>query len=209
MIKGIFFDMDGVLIDAKEWHYESLNRALELFGMQIERQAHLATFDGLPTRRKLQILSKSNGLPQGLGDLLHVLKQDYTLELIYTRCKPVFAHQFAVSRLKRDGYKIAVCSNSIRNTVEAMMKRAGLMEYLDLIISNEDVSKAKPHPEMYLTAMERLGLSAEECLILEDNEYGLQAARDSGAHVMQVSSPTDVVHARIVAEIERLSRVLA
>src|SRR2546422_8444783 len=55
MIKAVLFDMDGVLIDAKEWHYESLNRALDLFGMAIDRDAHLATFDGLPTRRKLEI----------------------------------------------------------------------------------------------------------------------------------------------------------
>jgi beta-phosphoglucomutase len=209
MIRGVFFDMDGVLIDAKEWHYEALNRALELFGMPIDRQAHLATFDGLPTRRKLEILSRSNGLPHGLSELIHALKQDYTMELIYTCCRPVFAHQYALSRLKHEGYEIAVCSNSIRDTVESMMRRAGLIDYIDLIVSNEDVTRSKPDPEMYLTTMERFGLRPEECLILEDNEYGLKAARDSGAHVLQVGSPADVVHGRIVSEIKLISEVPA
>lgn len=209
MIKAVLFDMDGVLIDAKEWHYEALNRALALFGMPIERQAHLATFDGLPTRRKLEILSRSNGLPQGLGTLIHNLKQSYTMELVHTRCRPVFAHQYALSRLKRDGYKIAVCSNSIRDTIESMMQRSGLSDYIDLIVSNEDVTKAKPDPEMYVTTMERFGLLPDECLILEDNEYGLKAARDSGAYVLQVASPADVVHDRIMSEIARVGRIAA
>ena len=56
-IKAVLFDMDGVLIDAKEWHYEALNRALALFGMPISRFEHLTTFDGLPTRKKLEMLS--------------------------------------------------------------------------------------------------------------------------------------------------------
>jgi len=209
MIRAVLFDMDGVLIDAKEWHYEALNRALDLFGMPIDRQAHLTTFDGLPTRRKLEILSRTNGLPKGLHELIHELKQDYTMELIYTRCKPVFAHQYALSRLKHDGYKIAVCSNSIRVTIESMMRRAGLIEYIDLIVSNEDVTRAKPDPEMYVTTMERFGLRPDECLILEDNEYGLKAARDSGAYVMQIGTPADVVYGRIVSEIKRVSEVMA
>ena len=56
-IKAVLFDMDGVLIDAKDWHYEALNKALGLFGMEINRYDHLNTFDGLPTKVKLQMLS--------------------------------------------------------------------------------------------------------------------------------------------------------
>ena len=92
-IKGIFFDMDGVLIDAKDWHYEALNRALYLFGMTISRDEHLSTFDGLPTRDKLNILTKSRGLPQSLHEFLNNLKQKHTVELAYARCKPLFHHQ--------------------------------------------------------------------------------------------------------------------
>src|SRR5882762_2602700 len=99
MIRGVIFDMDGVLIEAKDWHYEALNRALGLFGMAIDRDAHLATFDGLPTRRKLEILSKTRGLPRRLQRFVNDLKQSYTMEITYSRCRPVFHHQFALSRL--------------------------------------------------------------------------------------------------------------
>ncbi len=205
MIKAILFDMDGVLIDARDWHYEALNRALEKFGMAIERNAHLATYDGLPTRRKLEMLSRTKGLPVGLHGFLNDLKQAYTLEIAYARCKPTFAHQNALSRLKADGYRQAVCSNSIRNTVELMMNLARLAPHLDLVLSNEDVTRSKPDPEVYLTAMTAFGVTPEECLILEDNDHGIAAARASGGHVMVVGEPSDVTLEAIrtrIAEID-------
>jgi beta-phosphoglucomutase len=197
MIKGIFFDMDGVLVDAKEWHYESLNRALDLFGLAIDRDAHLATFDGLPTRKKLEILSRSRRLPKKLHSFLNKLKQSYTIELTYAHCRPTFHHQFALARLKQEGLRIAVCSNSIRATVELMMELTSLSQYLDVMMSNEDVTHSKPHPEIYLAAMERCGLTPQQVVILEDNDHGIEAARASGAYVMVVGSPADVTYGRI------------
>jgi HAD superfamily hydrolase (TIGR01509 family) len=203
VITSILFDMDGVLIDAKDWHYEALNRALALFGLTIDRQAHLSTFDGLPTRKKLQILSQTQGLPTGLHELINTLKQDYTLELVYARCRPVFGHQDALRRLKADGYRLAVCSNSVRASVETMMKLSALEPYLDLLVSNEDVTQPKPHPEMYLTAMQKLGADPGQCLIVEDNDHGIQAARASGGHLMIAASVDDVAYDKVKAAIAR------
>ena len=70
--------MDGVLIDAKEWHYEALNKALALFGYQISRYEHLVTYDGLPTRKKLEMLSMEQGLPVQLHSFINEMKQLYT-----------------------------------------------------------------------------------------------------------------------------------
>ena len=100
MIKAVIFDMDGVLIDAKDWHYNALNKALNLFGMQINRYDHLVTFDGLPTRDKLEMLSLENNFPRGLHNFVNSLKQQYTMEIVYSKCKPTFYHQFALSTLK-------------------------------------------------------------------------------------------------------------
>lgn len=204
MIKAILFDMDGVLIEAKDWHYEALNKALELFGYTISRESHLSTFDGLPTRCKLEMLTKARNLPSGLHEFINSLKQVYTLEISNQYCKPVFNHQYALSRLKRDGYLMAVCSNSVRTSVEAMMSLSGLKEYVDLLISNEDVSKAKPDPEMYTIAIEHFQLEPKECLILEDNDKGIQAAKMSGAHLLEIGVPDDVTYQNIcncIAEI--------
>lgn len=200
-IKAILFDMDGVLIDAKDWHYEALNKALGLFGIEISRYDHLTTFDGLPTKVKLQMLSKRYYLPEELHPFINEVKQSYTAELVYQRCHPMFHHEYALSKLHNQGYKIAVCSNSIRNTIELMMERSGLNKYIDLIISNEDVKKAKPDPEMYTTAIEKFGLKPEECVVVEDNPNGIQAGKASGAYVLEVATVYDVNYENIMRKI--------
>jgi beta-phosphoglucomutase len=203
-IKAIIFDMDGVLIDAKEWHFESLNAALRLFGAEISRYDHLVTFDGLPTKKKLEMLSLEGGFPKGLHHFVNELKQQYTMEIVYAKCKPVFHHQFALSRLKADGYNLAVGSNSVRKTIEIMMEKSGLSNYLDFFLSNQDVTHSKPDPEIYNAAMARLGLQPQECLIVEDNENGLKAAIASGAHVLKVENPDDVHYYNIKRRIEEV-----
>lgn len=205
-IRAILFDMDGVLIDAKDWHYQALNRALGLFGMEITKYDHLVTYDGLPTTKKLEMLSLERDLPRGLHEFINKMKQIYTMEIVHSKCKPVFFHEYALSRLKSEGYKLAVSSNSVRNTIEVMMERSNLRSYIDVILSNQDVERGKPDPEIYTLTMERLGLSPRDCLVLEDNENGIRAAIASGAHLMKVSRVEDVNYQSIkkrIAEIER------
>jgi beta-phosphoglucomutase len=200
-IKAIIFDMDGVLIEAKDWHYESLNSALGLFGYSISRYDHLVTYDGLPTKRKLEMLSLERGLPRGLHSFVNEMKQIFTMEMVYIRCKPVFYHEYALSHLKAGGYRLAVASNSIRQTVQLMMEKSNLAPYLEFMLSNQDVTRAKPDPEIYCTAIERLGLRPDECLVIEDNLNGIRAAQASGAHVMVVKSVTDVNLSSITAQL--------
>lgn len=203
-IKAVLFDMDGVLIEAKDWHYEALNRALGLLGMEISRYDHLVTYDGLPTRRKLEMLSMERGLPTKLHAFLNSMKQQYTMEVVYRRCKPVYYHEYALAKLQAEGYRLAVCSNSIRATVEVMMERAKLMSYLDFFMSAQDVTDGKPDPEIYLKSISRLGVKPSECLILEDNENGIKAALASGAHLMRISEVADVNYQNIKQKIAQI-----
>lgn len=202
-IKAVIFDMDGVLIEAKDWHYEALNKALGLFGMEISRYDHLVTYDGLPTNKKLEMLSTERGLPRELHEFINDMKQQYTLEIVYAQCKPRFYHEYALSRLKQDGYKLAVASNSIRKTVQIMMDQSSLMGYLDFYLSNQDVKVGKPDPEIYTKAIQKLGLMPQECLIVEDNEKGIQAAKASGAWVMEVDEVEKVNYQNIMSHIMR------
>ena len=211
-IKAIIFDMDGVLIEAKDWHYEALNQALELFGYKISRYDHLVTFDGLPSKKKLEMLSLERGLPKGLHKFINHMKQIYTMEHVYMKCKPLFCHQYALSRLKSEGYRLALGSNSVRITIDMMLGKADLMKYMDFTLSNQDVTKSKPDPEIYNTAIARFNLKPEECLIVEDNPNGVKAALASGAHLLQVDTVYDVNYQNIrrrIDEIEQTSREAA
>lgn len=204
MIRAVIFDMDGVLIEAKDWHYEALNRALRLFGYEITRYEHLITYDGLPTRKKLEMLSLERGLPRPLHGFINEMKQIYTMEIVHTRCKPRFNHEFALSNLKAMGYRLGLASNSIRTTIDVMMDKACLSRYLDAVFSNEDVAAGKPNPEIYQRCIDRLDLRPQDCLVLEDNENGVRAATDSGAHVMIVKDVAEVTLDNILATIRQI-----
>jgi HAD superfamily hydrolase (TIGR01509 family) len=197
--------MDGVLIDAKDWHYEALNRALSLFGFTISRYDHLVTFDGLPTRKKLEMLSREQRLPSALHGFLNDLKQAFTTELIHARCKPRFQHEFALSRLKADGLLLAVASNSVRSTVELMMEKSRLRPYLNALVSNQDIAHPKPAPDIYLKTAADLGVPPSACLVVEDHPHGIAAARAAGCPVMVVQDISDVTYERIAAELNRAS----
>lgn len=204
-IKAVLFDMDGVLIEAKDWHYEALNRALNLFGYEISRFEHLTSYDGLPTSMKLQKLTLEKGLPLQLHKFINEMKQQYTVSMIQNLCRPRFNHEYALSKLKSEGYRLAVGSNSIRMTIEMMMDYAKLTDYFDFMLSNQDVKNAKPDPEIYLTAMSKMNIKPENCLIVEDNENGIKAAVASGANVLVVKTVDEVNYDNIkkrILEIE-------
>lgn len=196
--------MDGVLIEAKDWHYEALNEALQLFGCEISSYDHLITFDGLPTKDKLRILTELGKLPEELHPIISSMKQKHTMKMILTKCRPLFAHQYALSKLHSESFKMAVCSNSIKTSVEVMMQQAGLDKWLDFYLSNEDVLKAKPDPEIYVKAMQRMNFKPEECLVLEDNENGIRAAMASGAHLLRISEVGDVTYKNIKTRIKEI-----
>jgi HAD superfamily hydrolase (TIGR01509 family) len=205
-IEAVVFDMDGVLVDAKMWHYEALNMALALFGSALAIEEHSSRFDGRPTRVKLNVLVEEGRLPGGLASFVAEMKQVYTQDVIRTRCRPEFAKQFLLSTLRRRGFRLAVASNSVAETVDLMMRKSGLFDYLDLILSNEDVSKPKPSPEIYELAAHRLGVAADGILVVEDHPVGIAAARAAGCTVLEVAGPEEVTLDRVTGAIACASR---
>lgn len=190
--KAVLFDLDGVLVNMPGGHYEALNRALALFGVTIDRDEHFSLFNGLPTRVKIELLEKQNRLPGGLKEFIHAMKQKYTKELIPRYCTPDYSKIILLNYLKERDYKLACCSNSIREALHYMLESAHLKSFFDCIVGNDEVVNSKPHPEIYLRAIEVLGVKPHECIIIEDAPYGVAAAKASGASVLQVSGVEDV-----------------
>jgi len=204
MIDTILFDMDGVLFDDKDVHYECLNIALgERYSIPYD--LHLSVFDGLQTRKKLQILTEKYGLPENLHDKVWKDKQAETVKRLVNlgkdqRLCDVF------SELHSAGYKLGVCSNSVRKTVLMVLSNLGIMKYLDIVFSNDDVLNSKPHPEMYWKAMSGLRTVPENVLILEDSPNGLKAAHRSGASVLRVKDPSGVTLDKILEKINSINQ---
>lgn len=198
----IIWDLDGVLIDSRDLHYHSLNSALSNIGEQyvISREEHLSIYDGLNTTRKLDMLTERKGLPKSAHNKIWQDKQTATFELI--RNFPVDDRAVEVFKaIKRHGWKIAVASNSIRETVKLALMAIGVIEYVDFWVSNEDVKRAKPYPEMYWQCMTALNVLPKNTIIVEDSHIGRQGALDSGAHLLPVENAWDWDHAKIFEEI--------
>ena len=198
MVKLIVFDLDGVLVEAKNIHYDALNKALGDYA--ISWNEHLSTYDGLKTFQKLEMLTKEKGLPVEEHQRIWEDKQKYTLQML-GELKPSKSISSAISSLSKSGYKIACCSNSIRKTVVTVLAKLDIIEYFDLIISNEDVLNSKPHPEMYWTAMSKMKVLPEETLIVEDSPYGLLAAARSKSYILRVKNPKEVTFANLTKKL--------
>lgn len=204
-IKFIIFDLDGVLVDAKEIHYDALNDSLGDKYM-ITWDEHLSKYDGLKTSQKLEMLTKEKGLPVELYKEVWLNKQKITMNKLkdLSESKQLIECMYS---LFNDGYKIAVCSNSIRKTVLTVLSKLGIIEYIDLIISNEDVKNSKPHPEMYWKAISSMSFLPEQTLIVEDSPYGLLAASRSKSNILRVKSPIEVSYFNIIKKINEIKKL--
>ena len=191
MIKAILFDLDGTLVESKaEVHFQTLNQAiLEAAGEKyvISEEEHLSIYDGKQTKEKLKLLEKNKSLPAEFHGQIWRKKQELTKELILKIEKSERLISIFQS-LKESNYKIACCSNAVRETIEISLEKLGILPYFDLIVSNQDVLSGKPHPEIFWRAMIEFKVLPEECLIIEDAPPGILAGQRSGAKVMRVKN---------------------
>ncbi len=200
MIKAILYDLDGVLVDATEWHYESLNEALqEIAGFIIKRDEHISTFNGIPTIKKLEILKNQGRLSEDLFDQIWKKKQEKTFEVIKNTASidqnKIRLHQ------QTSNFKKVCVTNSIRKSALLMLDKTGQLPFMEFVISNEDVSLPKPSPEGYNIAIQKLNLDPNECMIVEDSPKGFEAAYQTRASVYEVSGYNEVTIDNILKKI--------
>jgi HAD superfamily hydrolase (TIGR01509 family) len=205
MIKTIIFDLDGVLVEAKKLHYDCLNDALREEDPKfiIEWNEHLSLYDGLKTNQKLDLLHNNKGLPKESFSRVWDKKQKLTLESLQNLSP---SHQLidCMKKLSNDGFKIVCCSNSIRKTILTVLSKLDIIQYFDLILSNEDVKNSKPHPEIYWKGISMMECLPEETLIVEDSPYGLLAASRSNSNILRVKEPNDVTYSLIIDKINKI-----
>jgi HAD superfamily hydrolase (TIGR01509 family) len=207
MAKLIVFDLDGVLIDSRELHFETLNMALYNYDPKfvISKAEHIAKYDGHPTNFKLKLLTREKGLDPSVHNSIWKFKQEYTQEFILKTFRRDERICEILKTLKQRGYLIYCASNSIWDTVKNSLLRKGFLEYIDYFISNEEVRNPKPAPEIYFKCFERANVSPKEVIICEDSPVGRKAARDSGAFVCPVENVTDLTLSKIEDSLARMN----
>ena len=203
-IKAIVFDLDGVLVDSRHLHYDALNAALAEIddSYVITVEEHLAKYDGLPTNKKLNLLTEEKGLPRGFHVDVWKRKQEMTVELIRRDVGVDLELRWMLEKLKSMGLRLFCASNSVSLTLNEMLRALGVLELFEKVYSNEDVMMTKPHPNIYLKVMCDNGLAPCEVVIVEDSPIGRVAGTLSGGHVCAVSNPECVRLGRILEAVK-------
>ena len=207
MNKLVIFDLDGVLIDSRDMHYEALNMALSEINCKyvINRDEHLSFYDGLPTSQKLAMLTQRKNLPADKHQKIWEEKQKATIS-IFSKLNNDHELMYYFQQLKTRGFQIAVASNSIRNTVKLVLLKLGLLEFIDYYVSNEDVVRNKPFPEMYWKCMIACNALPKDTVIFEDSHIGRQGALDSKAHLIPIENRDHMDQQKINEAIKILSQ---
>jgi beta-phosphoglucomutase len=191
-IRAVLFDVDGVLVNAADWHFESLNLALAPFGTTISRTEHEYEFLGLTTETKLEILVSRGRLPPEAKGVALAAKRQAFRELMRTNCIPDLSRGLILGQLRERGLLLAAVSNATRESVLEMLDRSDIPHYFKAVVCGDDVSKPKPDGEPYLTCMSMLNVRADECLAVEDGQYGIEAAQAAGIRTMHIAQWEDL-----------------
>lgn len=202
MIKHIIFDLDGVLIDAKEIHSNTFIKACRNNKVKITKKQH-KELCGLPTRIKLDKL----GINGSKAEDIYNYKQTLT-ERELDNIKPDYDLIALIEFLKLNGLTVSCASNSINSTVRLALARLGIISLFDQIVGNDTIVglKPKPSPEMYLHIASLLQLSESEILVIEDSFVGQEAIRATKMHDLMVKNRSEVTANRIIKRIEEIDR---
>ena len=186
-IKAIIFDLDGVLVDTKNIHFNALNNAIKKYDKNfvIKYSDHLKRFDGLSTKRKLDLLM-NDGLNKKLIEKISDEKKIITEKMLHQNLNFNLEIFELFKYFKNSGFKLGIATNAIRKTLDTAINILGIRDFLDFTISNEEVNNAKPHSEVYLKSFLHLGLNPKQVLIIEDSKLGRDAAYNSGAYCFEI-----------------------
>ena len=201
-IKGLIFDLDGVLVNTKKIHFDALNMALKNLKIkEISYKDHLNIYDGLPTSKKLEILNNKKIIDKKYNKLILDIKQKNTLNLLNKDIKYNSKIYNTFLKLSKN-FKISLATNAVRKTLNLCLQRLKIKRFISFSFSNEDVKNNKPHPEVYLKCLVNMGLKPSETLIFEDSHHGVMAAQDSGCSLYTVKKISDINYSNIMKSIK-------
>ncbi|MEI5993745.1 beta-phosphoglucomutase [Candidatus Enterococcus mansonii] len=209
MFKGVLFDLDGVLTDTAEYHYQAWQRLGKEIGITIDR-AFNEELKGVSREDSLKLLLAHGGrtddfTPEQFAELAQ-RKNEYYVEMIQqVSPKDVYPGILELLKsLKKQGIKISLASASKNGPF--LLKKMALMAYFDGIADPAEVAKGKPDPEIFQLAASQVGLTAPECMGVEDAKAGIQAIIASGAVPVGVGRSEDLgTEIALVASTEALT----
>jgi HAD superfamily hydrolase (TIGR01509 family) len=183
MIKAVFWDNDGVLVDTEHLYFDATREALESVGIELTPEQYVQYF--LVEGRGAWHLAEARGIPPGRIERLKEQRNDlYARRLASEPCLIAGVSQ-VLDRL-HGRYVMGVVTSSRRDHFDVIHRATGLMKYFDFVLALGDYARSKPEPDPYARAIERSGAAPEECVAVEDSERGLASAIRAGIRCIVV-----------------------
>lgn len=181
MSKLIMVDLDGTLFDTKEVNYLAYKEAIAQYGYSIDYEYYCEFCNG---RHYMDFMPQiTTDDEKVLSDIHKKKKEAYSKYLSYARLNETLVN---ILKKCRGEYKEALVTTASKKNTYDILEYFGMLNYFDLVLTHEDVSKVKPNPEGYLKAMQCFNSNPIECIIFEDSSVGIEAAQNAGAQVYVV-----------------------
>ena len=188
-MKAVIFDMDGVLVDSQPYHFKADIDTMAEYGV-IKDQKFYEAFAGTLTDNRMRTLRDMFGLDVPAEELIEK-REKMILDIMANEdIKPISGIPELLRSIKALGLKTAVASSSGIELIKLVLDRIGIAVYFDSITSGNDVKRGKPSPDIFLLAAERIGAEPSECLVVEDSENGVKAAKSAGMKALGYINPT-------------------
>lgn len=180
MVKAIIFDMDGVLVDSEPLHHFSGKQVFSRLGIVISDEEY-QTFTGTSSHHMWEIIRQRYGLNQCLQDLVDMSRANFFNCLLADETLTALDGVNALlSDLQQSGFKLAVASSSPLRVIEHIVERFGFDKFFTVLVTGDDVENSKPAPDIFLLAAKLLGVSPDQCVVMEDSYNGVTAAKNAG-----------------------------
>jgi beta-phosphoglucomutase family hydrolase len=196
MLKAVIFDFDGVLVDSEMLHYQAFDNIFRPLGVQISVREYYDRFVGMTDEELFRLLDKEKNLHLSEQQLQKLFREKATSfkRLASTQAAIIEGVPKFLNLLADNKIPMAICSGALLDEIEMILKGAGLRDFFDVIVSAEQVKKGKPDPEGFLLALKLLNkkttqqIKPQDCIVIEDSHWGLEAARNAGMHPVAVTN---------------------
>jgi beta-phosphoglucomutase len=199
MLRAVIFDFDGVITDSEILHLRAFNRVLAPYGIEITTQEYYKVYLGMTDVDCYKQLIHQGLLKIGEEEIQSLIEKKYHIfeRLATTEGHIIEGARDFVLMLNQNELPMAICSGSLMAEIELILGQARLRPYFTVIVSGEQMKKSKPDPQGYLLTLQKLNrgrrepISANECVVIEDSHWGLQAAIAAGMHTVAVTNSYD------------------
>jgi len=217
MLRAVIFDFDGVITDSEILHLRAFNQSLAQYGIEITKNDYYTMYLGFNDTDCYKLLIEKGLLKmdeQQINTLMNQKKKIFE-QLAKAEGKMIEGVRDFLNMLEQNNIPMAICSGSLLTEVEMVLEEARLRHLFEVIVSGEQVTKGKPDPEGFLLSLQRLNenrenpITANQCVVIEDSHWGLEAAKAAGMHTIAVTNSYDAgqlgMAEKIVNQLNELS----